>query len=109
MTALASLLTDHRMSGLPIRVKYWLFKTICEQASDISPTDRELFLLEIDGHPSKDLRICFTALSVHSIVRRIFEHVQQCRWTTLQFSREALPNLVIFQFTQQEHVIQTFF
>ena len=39
VTDLASLLTDHRMSGRPIRAKYKHFKTICEQTSDDSPTD----------------------------------------------------------------------
>ena len=39
VTDLASLLTDHRMSGRPIRAKYMHFKTICEQTCDSSPTD----------------------------------------------------------------------
>ena len=36
---LGSLLTDHRMSGLPIRAKYKHFRTVCEQTSEKSPTD----------------------------------------------------------------------
>ena len=39
VTDLASLFTDHKMSGRPIRSKYTHFKTICEQTSDNSPTD----------------------------------------------------------------------
>ena len=39
VTARASLFTDHRMSGLPMRVKYRYFGTICEQTVDRSPTD----------------------------------------------------------------------
>ena len=39
VTALASLLTDHRMSGLTIRAKYKHFNTICEQTFDNSPSD----------------------------------------------------------------------
>ena len=35
----ASLLTDHRMPGLPIRAKYKHVKTICERTSGNSPTD----------------------------------------------------------------------
>ena len=35
VTALANLLTDHRMSGLPVRAKY----KICEHIFDKSPTD----------------------------------------------------------------------
>ena len=39
MTAGASLLTDQRMSNLPIRAKYKHVKTICEHTFDNSPTD----------------------------------------------------------------------
>ena len=39
VTDLASLFTDQRMAGLPIRAKHKHFKTICEQTSDNSPTD----------------------------------------------------------------------
>ena len=39
VTDRATLLTDHRMSGLPILAKYKHFKAICEQTSDHSPTD----------------------------------------------------------------------
>ena len=39
VSALASLLTDHRMSGLPIRARYKHFKTICEHTCDQSPTE----------------------------------------------------------------------
>ena len=35
VTDLASLLTNHKMSGRPIRAKYKHFKTICEQTSEI--------------------------------------------------------------------------
>ena len=36
---LASLFTDHRKSGLPIRAKYKHFRTILEHTFDNSPTD----------------------------------------------------------------------
>ena len=49
VTDLATFLTDHRMSGLPIRAKYKHFKTICEHTFDNSPID------SIDNHPSKGL------------------------------------------------------
>ena len=39
VTALVNLLTDHRMSSLPIRAKYKHFNTICEQTCDNSLTD----------------------------------------------------------------------
>ena len=35
----ASLFTDHRISGLPIRAKYKHFRTIWEHTCDNSPTD----------------------------------------------------------------------
>ena len=65
----------------------------------------EFLLLEIDGHPNKGLQLCkpapLSCLPVHSIVRRIFEHVQLCRRKTLQFSREASPTPVIFSCTSR--------
>ena len=39
VTARASLFTDHRISGLPIRAKYTHVRTMCEQTVDNSPTD----------------------------------------------------------------------
>ena len=36
---LASLFTDHRISGLPICAKYKHFRTILEHTCDNSPTD----------------------------------------------------------------------
>ena len=38
-TDLARLLTDHRMSGLPIRAKYNHFTRMCEHTCDNSQTD----------------------------------------------------------------------
>ena len=60
----------------------------------------------IDGHPSKDLKLCNVAppscLPVHSFAQRIFEHVLPCRKTTLQFSCEAFHNQVIFSVAPAE-------
>ena len=42
----ASLFTDHRISGRPIRVKYKHFRTIWEHTSDNSPTDSNSFSLK---------------------------------------------------------------
>ena len=39
VTARASLFTDHRISGLPIRAKYRHFRTICEQTVHNSHPD----------------------------------------------------------------------
>ena len=64
VTALANLLTDDRMLGLPIRVKYKHFKTICEQTSDNSPTDSSS-----SNHPSKDLKL-FGAASLFYLPAR---------------------------------------
>ena len=65
-----------------------------------------------DGHPSKELRLCTTALSlsfclpIHSFVQRIF-----FAWpgTTLQFLRDVSHTLAIFQLLQQQFVIRTSF
>ena len=112
VTALARLFTDQRMSSLPIRAKYEHFKTFCEQTSDTSQLIWVLLSWSGD-HPSKDLRLCITArsfcLPVRNISQRIFEHVPPCRRTTLLFSCEAFPTLVIFQLLQQKLVIRTFF
>ena len=35
----ASLFTDHKISGLPLRAKSGHFRTICEQTVHNSPTD----------------------------------------------------------------------
>ena len=47
MTGLASLLTDHSVSGRPIRAKYKHFNTICEQNSDTSPTGSSSSCLDL--------------------------------------------------------------
>ena len=39
VTDRASVFTDQRMSGLPIRARYKHFNTICEHTFDKSPTD----------------------------------------------------------------------
>ena len=62
MAARASLITDQKMSGLPIRAKYKHFKTICEHTLII------LQLIQapapwLDDHPSKDLKLCTSALA----------------------------------------------
>ena len=91
VTDRASLLTDHRMSGLTIRARY-----------------------KRDGdHPGKDLRLRITALffcpPVRNISQRIFKHVLPCRRNTLLFVFEIFPTLVIFQLLQQKYVIRPFF
>ena len=47
VTDQASLLTDHGMSGLPIRAKYKHFKTICEHTLDNSQIDSSSSFLEM--------------------------------------------------------------
>ena len=63
-------------------------------------------------HPSKDLRLCVTALSFCSpsrnIFHRIFEHVLPCRKTTQPSLSEVIPTLLIVQLLQQKFVIRTF-
>ena len=100
---LVSLLTDHRMSGRPIRAKCKQFKTNWEQTSDKSPTDSSSFC--------KDLKLYTVArlscLPVHSTAQRIVEHVLPFRGTALRFVREVFPILVIFLLLQQKCVIET--
>ena len=109
VTDRASLLTDHRMSGLPIRAKYKHVNTIFEQSFwQLVLQSIQDLPNWIDDHPSK---LYFTAplscLPVHSIAQRIFEHVPPCRRTTRPSLREVSPTLVIFQLLQQKYVIQT--
>ena len=66
VTARASLFTDHKMSGLPIRARYRQFRTICEQIVDNSPTD--FFFFEIDGHPFMSRFIWKFAISFHTFL-----------------------------------------
>ena len=47
VTDLASLLTDHKMSGRRIRAKYRHFKAMCEQTSGNSPTDSSSWIHNI--------------------------------------------------------------
>ena len=60
----------------------------------------------IDDHPSTCLRLCKVAplsfLPVHSIPRRIFEHVLPCRETTQPISREAFSQPGNFSVTPAE-------
>ena len=53
----ASLFTDHRISGLPIRAKYKHFRTIWEHTFDNSPTD---FILphQSGGHRRMEWILC---------------------------------------------------
>ena len=64
----ASLFTDHRISGLPIRAKYELFKTLCEQTSDSAPNDASSSCL--NWWSSK--QGCDTCLPIHSILQHMF-------------------------------------
>ena len=47
VTDRASLLTDHRMSGLPILARYNHFQTICEHTCDSSPIDSSSSFLKL--------------------------------------------------------------
>ena len=50
VTALASLLTDHRMSGLPIRARYKHFKTwLCPEATN-KRVDTNVFVVHVHVH-----------------------------------------------------------
>ena len=112
VTDLASLLTDHKMSGRPIRAKYKHLKTICEQISDNSPPDSSSSCLNWWSSRQGletfyNCSVFFFFLPIRSIAQRIFEHVPPCRRTTLLFVREVFATPVIFLLLQQKHVTQT--
>ena len=91
----ASLFTEHKMSGLPIRARYKHSNAILKQ--------KVLQLIQVlpswhDGHPSKDLTLCIIALSFDFPIRNVFpgtfQHVLPGRRTTPLFLREVVPTLV---------------
>ena len=92
MTARASLITDQRMSGLPILVKYKHLKTICEQTLHNSPTVSSSSFL-------KFWRLCTIAqlsyLPVHAIFSLTFSRDLPCYRAKLLFSREISPNFSV--------------
>ena len=87
LTDRASLLTDHRMSGRPIRAKYKLFNKIWEQTSDNSPLF-SFFFFWFGGRPNKDEKLWKVAASFCLPILN-FEHVFPSRRTTLKFLREV--------------------
>ena len=95
VTDRASLFTDHRMSGLPIRARYKLFKKICEHTLKNSSSDSSLFHCSVFSFAS-------------SLSQRIFERVLPYRGTTQPSLREVFSTLVMFQLLQQKFVIRTF-
>ena len=75
VTARASLFTDHKISGLPVRAKYRHFRTICEQTVDNSPTDSCSSSSFDDGHPCVALRLCILVESFYLQIRNIVPHI----------------------------------
>ena len=66
MTALASLLTDPRMSGLPIRAKYKHFKTICDHTFDF-----QQYVLEL-SFPQQSC----SKVSIFNVVHEVLRDLQ---------------------------------
>ena len=100
---LASLFTDHRISGLPIRAKYKYFRTIWEHTFDISPTDFKSFSLKwwSSMHGVDTLWSCWVAcLLTHNILPHISWHDLPCHRTTKRFS--DFPSMVIFSVAPAE-------
>ena len=114
VTARASLFTDHKMSGLPIRARYRHLRTICEQTVDNSPLTH-FPLLKFDGHPCMVLRLCIMVESFNSQVRNIFPlislHDLPCRRTKkIRFRHQVSLKLlyVVFPWLQQKSWIRTY-
>ena len=100
VTALTSLFTDQRMSGLQFRAKY-------KHTSDNSPSWS-------DGRPSKELRLFTTVLSFYFasplyLSTRFFSHDLPYRMTTGLSLREVSHTQVISQLLKQRFVIRTSF
>ena len=86
--ARASLFTDHKISGLPIRAKYKYFITMCEQTVDNSLTDpisssfQKLMVIHARCRDLVQLLSCFIckfALSFHAFLRMTFHVIRPRR------------------------------
>ena len=106
----ASLFTDHRISGRPIRAKYKHFKTIWEHTFDISHTDFNSSSCR-DGRQCKKLilyRVVESFCSpTHNIVPHISWHDPPCHRTRKKYA--DFLSMVIFQLLLQKFWIQTWF
>ena len=95
VNALASFLTDHRMSGLPIRAKYKHIKTTCEHTFDNSPTVSNSSFLKwwsVQAWLKDLLCSCSNSLFANSQYRqRIPSHVLPYHKTKRSFSRAIFP------------------
>ena len=93
MTALACSFTDHKNVWSSNSGQVQAFQeNVCEHTFELI----QVLSSCLSGHPSKDLRLCFTALSFCSPVRntsqRMFEHVLPYRRNTQPFSREVFSH-----------------
>ena len=101
----------HVVTARSIRAKYKHFKTSASilwtvlQPFPVPPWNC--------GRPSKELKLCTTALSFYSptpnISQRTFSRDLPCGRTTQPFLRWVSPILVIFQLQWQKSVIRTLF
>ena len=100
----ASLLTDHEMSGLPMRAKHKHFRTIWEHTSDNSPTD-------FNSPQDKGWIFCTTAelflFATSQCVPHTFWRDLACRRTT--WKSPMFPRLVVFPMLLRKLWIQTCF
>ena len=105
----ANLFTDHRMSGRPIRARYKHFKAMWEQTSDNSlyfPIP--LFLIWWSSKQGPETLFCCSVF-LFAISHSRSTHFRACPRTTLKFSREVCPILVISRLLQQKYETQTSF
>ena len=104
----ANLLTDQRMSGLPMRAKNEHFRKICEHTFDKSPIDSSSSSL--NWRSSKqgldfEQLLGFFCLPVRSISQRMFEHLLPCCRTTQPSLCEGFPHPGNFLLLQQKYVL----
>ena len=105
----ASLFTDHRISGRPIRAKYKHFRTILRRYFGQFSNRFCFFFFEVVVIDAWSRYFCCvvasSCLSTHNIVPHISWHDLPYRRTKKKY--EDFPSMVVFQFPPRKFVIQT--
>ena len=108
VTAVASLFTGQRMSGLPILAKSRNFRTIRERSFDnfpvVSSSSFSKWWLSRHGMETLYISSAF-CLPVRNIFPLISSHVLPCQKTKLLVSREISPKHVSIELLRQRFVI----
>ena len=106
----ASLFTDHKISGRPIRAEYKHFRTNWEHIFDNSPTDSFL-LLWSGGHRCREQILCrvveLSCFPTHNIVPHISWHDLPYHKTMKKY--ENSQSMEAFLFSPRKFAIQRWF